>query len=1524
MNIHPSHIKYFQPTSTVRSRPWEARKPVVRSRDNFTSGLEPIREIPKSFQAEAVAKMDDAKSAKPAGSTWDRLMSYFFFPSDLNMNNVIETGKNLVNSLGQDYGKNLTAKDANVQPEVAKAQRFVQDMAQKIGGEALKKAGLDFKVNIYASDRPDSFARVSPEAPKKSFFQKVKSVFGSKDKPAPIEIGITVGALKNLKTEDEIAFLVAREVAKAVDGDHEVTIGNMVKSQGNQVAADAEAFSMMTKAGYDPAMGLNSLNELVKHQNPGNDSLADALDAAISPSHQQGVRMALGQMNVEMLRRTEAAAHPQAVHKSLPEDIRTKLPSEKVANPLTDTVVSLAKAYATSPLGVNHDGVLGPKFGTARHELSTKKWDAVDAGDALATGLKALKNLSPQDKATRGLGLVQALSAQGWYNGGPAVMGDEVQEFFAGAKGWKAEEVLETLKTSDDNGNNASADFAFQVLLNPKFQSVVSPLMKDDPEWTKLFQAAPQLLATSKDGTQEAVQEQLSGAFGFLAGQERSEEYPLYRQLPASIEPGAGPLDGMIRQEFTKFMKTQSISGRENIEDFATKVDGALQPEFAAEMQEILKPGMSELEAKRDQLMSKIKLDQEEVSELFKLLELVPASQDKQAALLENLVSSDGTIEFFNGESFTSNPTWAQFLGDALSSDKVPASTKEVVFNKMIQTMPSKGVRGFEPGTKELVEYTKGKSNLELLGMVELEIANNGIGSKLNEYGEAPVHGNPLMSLLGSNRELSTRVAGTTHALQFDAWLEKLQSDETHRFDHGARRFMLDTMLANQGKEAKLTEWAGRVNTIVDAYTLELNPDLKPRMQEFLVPTLEKLESKELRAALNTEPVMKVLSKQQAADFLVEVLQPATMKGQDAKLHSELVALEKEFGIGDRPTLKNEIYAQVADAAKLQPHNVDEVLPNVTTPSADMAKTLDKEIRGLSALTAAARTRPAKEQLATVEYLMGRSPDMPAYFQSMEDQAYSMLADMDPRIVEELQANGATAAVLMEGLRNFLDSSDVLVRTAVSASFLAGPSGLLGTESGRDLLLETFLGPVKEQAGAQLGGLAENLALAALTAEEKTAGATGGYLLAQKLPEPEAGGEVEEMSEGKILHHIFQGYSTPGTKMEQYLAFSGDFKQYEKDFEKSQDSAREMTYLDGIKLIQHHYGDNWPAHRTVEKIIGNGSVNVAIMFKDEQKDKRQVVQMPIPAAEVQSNYDFHRLASTIDALLENPKMKEDFGYMEGLLKVLKKSVSLEFDRAAAFKMQKDVENFYKRDIDGWHVSSVPADKLEGDAIIMDLASGKTARKILGTDPEVYKSAMSALGRLETDALAGQGKGTGFLPVGLHANADFHDGQVLIDVENKKVQLLDFAQCVPISVEEQAYALDVATIVGKARKPAKAAEVLSERSGVDVPVEVMEKIMESDDPMDMFIQILGYLANEDAAMPLGSVHWILMANRRRALQEKIGGDYMTTLKLMGASHLVTGSLAPYNAVRMGVQTAKDVVGSLVGGVNSVATSLLGEE
>lgn len=455
---------------------------------------------------------------------------------------------------------------------------------------------------------------------------------------------------------------------------------------------------------------------------------------------------------------------------------------------------------------------------------------------------------------------------------------------------------------------------------------------------------------------------------------------------------------------------------------------------------------------------------------------------------------------------------------------------------------------------------------------------------------------------------------------------------------------------------------------------------------------------------------------------------------------------------------------------------------------------------------------------------------------------------------------------------------------------------------------------------------------------------------------------------GEMLHHAFGSYTTPGHKMEQYLAFSRTFAEFEEDFAKAQDSARDLNYFDGIKLIQHHYGDQWPKNRVVKKIIGNGSVNVAVLFTDadtgkneyadmsaeekqaaagetpysgsnispsnpvEVKGDKQVVQMPIPAAQVQSDYDFYRLEKTIDCFLENPKMKEQFGFMEGLLKVLKESVSLEFDRAAAYKMQKDVYPFYKRQVGEWEISAVPAYHLEGDAVVMGLATGETARKKLkkGQD-EVYKSAMQALGSLETDALTGVGPNGNIIPEASHANADFHDGQVLIDEESKKVWILDFAQCVPIQPEEMNYALSVMTIIGgapdvksiinKENVVEKSSEILEDLTGLDIPVSDLEPILDGQDEMNKFIELIGYLANRGKPMPLSVVHWVQMLNRRRALGDKIDENFMLQAKLMGASKLVTGGIGTYNAVRQGLKAAKNLWGSLVGGVSSVVA---GEE
>ena len=1459
---------------------------------------------------------EEETPAEVPANAWQRLMSYLFHPPSLNMSQALQSGKQVLDSLGKDYGTCLTPAEGHVAPEFQEAQNKAQKILDKVAGKALAAKNLDVKVRIYSSDRVDAFARRPGADRPKGVLDYVKFLKGgNKEALRNVELGITAGALNKLESEAEIAFLLAGEAAKALDGEVDFTINSLLHSQGTQVAADAKAFDLIMEAGYDPAQGLNTLQHLVGDATPGNHGLSDAIDAALDTSHHQGVRMALGQLYIENLRRTDTGAYPKAFHKEVDGALRLEISQQDKANPLGSYVQELAEDYATSSLECRWDAVPSPPGGVSRHRLSEQRWSPKLAGAALEDSLGAFSSLPPQERMNRGLGLLQAMSASGWERGGPPQLTVGFAEFLKENKGWSAEAFvghLDKLAEESSTNNSPHADFVHQVMLNPGFQAVVVPLMSEDPEWAKLYDKLPSLLTVPRDGTPEEVSEQLAVATGILAGHNDADSYPMHRSWPSSLPMGEGVLDDSNREKLKTFIAGQQPGNRAELLYFHRKLDTEAQPWFGLEMQEVLSPSYEAHQRERDQLMAR-PLTAEGLETLIELLELSPLNGRGQAQLVDKLLSEDLLSK--KKDNFTQNKTWGQLLGSALSSEFVPVAQKEQVFRHMLSTLPPQGLREGAPGGRELKDYLAAKTPLEVRALIELEVVNNGIGSPVAADGSVARHANPTMSVLGSHPEFSTQVAASTSHLQLDNWLNQMHSEQSFRLDSGCRKFLLDSMLAQQNSEPRLERWCERVNSLMDPYTLDLNPELKEPMQEYLVPTLGKMKPDELRTALHAEPVLEILSEEQTSEFLADALQPENFKGADAKLRQAIIELEKEFGLADKPTLKNLVYRKIAERAELQPGNVNQVLPNMTSPSVDMAKSLEKEIRGLSALVAATRTRSAGEQLATLDYLMGRSGELPQFFHEMEGQVMDHLSSVDPRIVEELEANDATLAVLMKGLRNHLKSANMVVRSTVASSFLAGEDGLMGSEHGRKFMLDTFLAPIPDGTAKKF---ARQLATAVLDAEGQTCAASAGYLLAQKPSDGEG-----TVSAGQVAHHIFAAYGVPGTKMEQYLAYTADFKEFEADFAASQDSAREMDYFDGLELIRHHYGDKWPANRKIQKIIGNGSVNVAVWFTDENTGEHGVVSMPVQNAQTQSNYDFHRLAKTVESLMKDPEAREQFGYFEGLLKVLKKSVSLEFNRAAAFQMQLDVEPFYKRKVGDWNIRSVRARSLEGDAIVMDLAGGKTARKILQESPEVYKSAMTALGSLETDALTGVDQSGMPFPFELHANADFHDGQVLIDEETKTVYILDFAQCVAISNEEREYALDVMTVIGKARSPEKAAEVLSARSGLDIPVAEMEEMMDSENPMDIFIKLVGYLANNDSEMPLSTVHWILMLNRRRALEEKVDGSYDLTLKLMGASHLLTGSLTPYNTARVAARSLKNVLGDLLHGAGAVATTVVDE-
>ena len=157
--------------------------------------------------------------------------------------------------------------------------------------------------------------------------------------------------------------------------------------------------------------------------------------------------------------------------------------------------------------------------------------------------------------------------------------------------------------------------------------------------------------------------------------------------------------------------------------------------------------------------------------------------------------------------------------------------------------------------------------------------------------------------------------------------------------------------------------------------------------------------------------------------------------------------------------------------------------------------------------------------------------------------------------------------------------------------------------------------------------------------------------------------------------------------------------------------------------------------------------------------------------------------------------------------------------------------------------------------------------------------MEAMSAAEFGVLKGQTAKNNWWPKPLFANPDFHDGQVLIDKDDKTVTILDFGQAVPIDNEDRDAGLDLLAIIGKADSPEAAARRLNKRYFNKEKVmkpEQLAPILEREDRMDCFIHLLSAISQRPEPSD-GSDREDRKADRQRSAQH---GDRPQTEDAVG--------------------------------------------
>lgn len=794
----------------------------------------------------------------------------------------------------------------------------------------------------------------------------------------------------------------------------------------------------------------------------------------------------------------------------------------------------------------------------------------------------------------------------------------------------------------------------------------------------------------------------------------------------------------------------------------------------------------------------------------------------------------------------------------------------------------------------------------------------------------APAEGRLVLSklaVLGHDSATSLEVAGRLSGSEFVSILQTAEEAversklvkkvtgatgfEVVGTDAGS--FLLDAFLATESSFDSIESFYEHAKRAAELSpgALESRPDTRGRLAEALNARLEKLESKELREWLAKDRVLDTLKPSQTAELMAKLLGDLAKPGSDVtQLGAAVKELDTTFKLKEKHGIAYVLLRDnVTLQSKLQPHTLNDVFPPEEGGPVDYLAQFRAQLSGLSGLIAMTRNHPPKEQIATLEYLMGRSEEMPQFLEK----------------ASENQSLGPVAQTVRNA-RTSLSESEIPVRVMVANSFLAGPNGLLKHPDGKKAIFDHFLKNVTEKSLP----LARPLTEAILTSQGDTDTLAVAAVLGQRLKERDGTGKG--LTEADILSRVFDSYGVPGVKMKQYLAFTSQFAAYREAFEDAQDASNPLNYYEMLRLIQNRFGDEWPEDLTIDRLLGSGSVNVAIRYNNTTTGKREVVSLGRQDIVEQTAYDFSRFNKFVDALTATPEGKASFGFIKGLTGIIADSVELEFDKESAMAVQKQAFETYKHTFkDGWTLRSIDAYQVKNLGLFMEEAKGTTARKILSSKPELYKEAMRHVAYAEFNLLKGRDASNNLVPKPNFANPDIHDGQVLIDESTKTATILDFGQAVPITNKERQIGLDILSVIGGATTSAGAARLLNKRFFPDAKKgegitkhEIKDLRKNTKQMMDKFIRLLSLVSEKGAEVPLSTVHWVLALNRQIVLGEKLDQGIKAQVFGMVVNHRLGLPLTVFNTVQAAAQKTTEIAGAVVGGIAGWVTGWFTEE
>ncbi len=689
------------------------------------------------------------------------------------------------------------------------------------------------------------------------------------------------------------------------------------------------------------------------------------------------------------------------------------------------------------------------------------------------------------------------------------------------------------------------------------------------------------------------------------------------------------------------------------------------------------------------------------------------------------------------------------------------------------------------------------------------------------------------------------------------------------RFGHGEFRnrlpFLFDVFAARQAEISSLDVWVKTLRSLlnISEAALDLRPDLKVLFEnKFLLLSNQGQDPRAYLFVRNSSLEKTLTENSLVLVMLSEIKRRLGTKTSIEDLKAAFDSVNEDQKLQERqPDVFSSLQKKVAEEFKLQPDNINKIFPqNEQDLNTKNTAGLSSEIRGLSALTALARTRNSEEQLQLIDYLMGRSGNMPSFVLKWEEDLHQSVQP------------------LVYGARVKLEHESELMRAFLVNSLLTGPQGLMNQPGIEAFLIERLFGDspnkemIQEISTALLKSLGRNKSMALA------------YVLAQRA---NGTGKIDE---GTALRSLLEAFGVAGIKLGQYLAFTSELEAFRESLAALQDSALPVSYLEILYLVRKRLGEDWSKRWKIVKLIGSGSVNIAIEVQSNTGEKR-VISILRDEIETASREDFRNLTNFVEELVKS-KTGEKYSFLPGLLKIIEASVALEFNKENSAQRQKDAGVIYNRKVEGWRLRAPRVYEVENGSLMMQEASGKTARKIRQQNFELYKKVMGIVLDVELEHLI-NGQFIRSRPFPAFSNPDVHDGQVIIDAEKKTITILDFGQAVSIPKAERDLGLDfIRMIAGHDSKESLKKQLEEMRVHLQgqeklTPKELTD-IYAKKEAMDRFVFILGIVQKKNWNVPLSSVHYVLGMNRVFKLGDILGKDMTKRLEVILKTRAVTNS------------------------------------